>query len=81
MRLEWDALFPSLRCSAQTASRPSGVPARSRLSLRPCRPRLVGGWIDPAGRRAFPGGAVIARWTPRSALRSALLRAVETGGG
>ena len=22
------------------------------------------GWIDPAGRRAFPGGALVTRWTP-----------------
>jgi hypothetical protein len=34
----------------------------------------VDGWIGPAGRRAFPGGALVTRWTPRRALGSALLR-------
>jgi hypothetical protein len=31
-------------------------------------------WIDPAGRRAFPGGALITRWTPRGVFGSALCR-------
>jgi hypothetical protein len=39
---------PSLLCSAQTASRPSGDPSRSRSSLRPCRPRVL---LDGSTRR------------------------------
>ena len=31
-------------------------------------------WIDPAGRQAFPGGALVTRWTPHGGLSSALLR-------
>ncbi len=42
-------------------------------------PRFAGG-IDPAGRRAFPGGALIARWTPHGGCSSVLIRDVETGG-
>jgi len=30
--------------------------------------------IDPAGRRVFPGGALVARWTPGGVFSSALLR-------
>ena len=41
VRLPWKTLLPSLLCSAKTAYRPSGGPSRSRLSLRPCRPRIL----------------------------------------
>ena len=40
----------------------------------PVVPAFLGGWIDPAERRACPGGALIARWTPRRARGSPLLR-------
>jgi hypothetical protein len=44
----WKTWRPSLLGAAQTASRPSGGPARSRLSLRPCRPRVL---VEGATRR------------------------------
>ena len=47
-RLSWKTVRPSLLCSAQTAYRPSGVPLRSRLSRRTCRPRVV---LDGSTRR------------------------------
>jgi hypothetical protein len=40
--------MPSLLGSAKTASRSSTVPSRSRLSLCPCRPRVV---LDGSARR------------------------------
>jgi len=52
-RLSWKTLMPSLLCSAKTASRPSRVPSRSRLSLCTCRPRVV---MDASARRG--GGPV-----------------------
>ena len=43
-------------------------------------PRFAG-WSDPAGRRAFPVGALVPRWTPPGVFPSVLCRAVSTGGG
>ena len=40
--------MPSLLCSAKTASHPSKVPSRSRLSLCTCRPRVL---VDGSARR------------------------------
>ena len=32
------------------------------------------GWIDLAGPRAFPGGAVVTRWTPHGGCTAILIR-------
>jgi hypothetical protein len=72
----WKTLLLSLRCSTKTASRPSGVPSRSRLSLRTCRPRIL---LDGSTRRGggpCRGGALVTRWAPRRAFGSALIRAL-----
>jgi hypothetical protein len=33
-----------------------------------------GRWIDPAGPRALPAGALVTRWTPRGVFGAALIR-------
>ncbi len=49
-RVRWvgKVVRPALLCSAKTAERPSGDPARSRSSLRPWRPRV---WMEGSTRR------------------------------
>jgi hypothetical protein len=50
-----ETLIPSLLGSAQTASRPSGVPSRSRLSRRTCRPRVLRAGSTRRGGGPFLG--------------------------
>lgn len=56
------------------------TPIRSAFAFPRVPPSLSSprcdGWSDPAGRRACPGGALIARWTPGGGCSSALLRDV-----
>ncbi len=65
-RVSWKTVRPLLLCSAKTASRPSGVPSRSRLSLRTCRPRILREGSTRRGYGPFLGSFGHAVDSPRS---------------